>query len=106
MKKIIVTKHKSIIPFLIKKKYITGDEEILTNVTITDIKGRHVIGTLPLRLVCYAGKYTPIRLNIPSLERGKRFSPEEIEKYILPLKTYKVRVCDFNEKEELNDVSV
>ena len=92
---IIVTRHKALISYLIKNEIINQDDDInvITHVDDVDIiKGKDVIGVLPMRLSCECNSITEVPLHIPAEVRGRKeeLSLEEIEQYAQPLQKYKV----------------
>ena len=95
MDKLVVTRYKSLVAYLIKIKLIDENTKIITHAKIEDVQNKHVIGVLPYWLSCHTGKFTEIQLRIPSEKRGVELSLEEIEFYSLEPKTYEVKETSF-----------
>ena len=95
MKKIVVTRHRALVEYL-KELGLTDDNtEVISHANIEDVKGKHVIGVLPLWLSCHASKITEIQIRIPKEKRGKDLSLEDIKFYSGNPKTYIVKETSF-----------
>lgn len=89
--KVIVTRHQALLEFLKEKGVITGEEPVMTHVGDPgQIRGREVVGVLPLSLAAEAASVTEVALNLPPELRGKELCLEEMHKYAGPIVTYKV----------------
>ena len=60
MEKIVVTRYKGLVDYLLELKLISEKTKVIAHAQIDDIKGKHVLGVLPLWLSCHAGKITEI----------------------------------------------
>ena len=97
MKTIVVTRHQALLDYLVEEGIVTEDVPVLSHVTEDDVRGKHVIGVLPLRLAAAAAIVTEVPLDLPQELRGKELSVEEVRKYAGPPRSYfvgRVTVCD------------
>jgi hypothetical protein len=97
MEKLVVTRYKTLVEYLKKKKLIDDNTKILSHAKVEDVMNKHVIGVLPYWLSCHTGKFTEIQLRIPQEKRGQELTLEEIEFYALPHKTYQIREVSFKD---------
>lgn len=88
MKTIVVTRHKSLIQFLIEQKIIDQSDEVVSHATEELVEGNRVIGVLPIHLAALTSEYVNVPIHVPSELRGEELSIEEIRKYAQPIKTY------------------
>lgn len=87
---IVVTKYQAIVDFLIEKGVISADTEVCAFADSSCLTGKHVIGSLPLRVARRASAYTEIEMHVSKENRGKELSLEEIRKAVTKLTTYKI----------------
>ncbi len=88
--KIIVTRHGGLVEWLARHG-IAG--EVIPHVSDSaQVRGRHVIGALPLYLAAEAASVTVIDLPLLTPEqRGKDLTPEEMDAAGAALKSYVVQ---------------
>lgn len=90
--KLVVTRHRVLIEYLINEKIIKEGEYIhiehIDDVSL--IKNKDVIGVLPYHLACLTNTFTEVVLNIPYEMRGKELSLKDIETFVKEVATYKV----------------
>ena len=79
MKTVIVTRHKALLEYIVMHRLAPDDAVILTHVDAEAIRGKHVIGVLPLHLAAEAAKVTEIPMNIPSELRGQELTLEQMD---------------------------
>lgn len=91
MEKIVVTRHKVLVQYLMMKKMIDNSTKVITHANPDEIKGKHVIGILPYWLACHAEQYTQISLRLPPEKRDQELTVEDIDFYIKKPETYVVR---------------
>ncbi len=90
MDKLVVTKFKALVQYLVDQKLIEEGTPHLTHAKPEDLKGKHVFGVIPYWLACHAEQITEVRLTVPLDRRGKELSYEEVEFYAVRPATYKV----------------
>lgn len=95
MEKLVVTRYKTLVEYLIQINIIDENTKVISHAKIRDVEGKHVIGVLPYWLSCHTEKFTEVQLRIPSEKRGKELTLEEIEFYSLEPRTYEVREVNF-----------
>ncbi len=96
MQKLVVTRHKDLVKYLIEKGLIDKDTKVISHAKESDVVGKHVIGVLPLWLSRLAGKITEVQIRIPREKRGKELELEDIRFYACDPKTYTVREVGFD----------
>ena len=71
--KIVVTRHPALIALLKERGLADGAEAVLSHASPDEIRGKDVIGVLPLNLACMANSVTeiPLRLTQELRERGE-----------------------------------
>ena len=80
-KQLIVTRHKSLVSYLIDKNIIKeGEYKLIEHADYKDVEGQNVIGVLPLQLASYAKSITEVPLKLTPQMRGKELTFEEVEK--------------------------
>lgn len=97
MEKIVVTRYKGLVDYLLELKLIDEETKVVAHAQVDDVKGKHVLGVLPLWLSCHAGKITEIQLRLPNEKRGKELSLEEVRFFALSPRTYIVKEISFND---------
>ena len=78
---VVVTRHKALVEFLIKRKMIGANTPIIAHATEKDVLGKDVIGVLPLRLAALAASVTEVPMDIPAELRGQELSLEQVEAF-------------------------
>ena len=77
----VVTRHKSLVSYLIDKNIIKeGEYKLIEHADYKDVEGQNVIGVLPLQLASYAKSITEVPLKLTPEMRGKELTFEEVEK--------------------------
>lgn len=71
---VVVTRHSALVEWLKMQGLITGDEPVIEHATSQDVRGKHVVGVLPLHLAAEAESVTVVDLDIPPEKRGKELS--------------------------------
>jgi putative CRISPR-associated protein (TIGR02620 family) len=97
MEKIVVTRYKGLVEYLQELKLIEEETKVVAHANIEDVKGKHVLGVLPLWLSCHAAKITEIQLKLPAEKRGKELTVEEVRFFALSPRTYIVKEVAFND---------
>ena len=86
---IIVTRHPSLVDYLLEIGLIDGNAQIITgNVTPGDVLGKHVIGILPNWIACHAASLTEVPLVVPTEMRGKELTLDQVREYATTPVTY------------------
>lgn len=76
--RIVVTRHPALVEYLKEMEIIDGNERVITHATEDDVRGKDVIGVLPLSLASVANSVTEVTLNLTPEMRGKELSLEEV----------------------------
>ncbi len=99
---LVVTRHQAFVDYLLKHNMIEPDCQIIKKATPENVKGRNVIGILPLCLTQYCESYTEMRLDLPYKLAGRDLVVDDFEKHFNSMGTYRVFPYDkFKEREEL-----
>tara|TARA_R110000765_G_C18468720_1_gene550838 strand:+ start:210 stop:509 length:300 start_codon:yes stop_codon:yes gene_type:complete len=93
MNTLIVTRHPALIDYLISDGLATADTPTVSHVTPDDVRGKHVIGVLPMHLASLAESITEIPLDIPADMRGKELSLADMRNYARRAVTYVVNAA-------------
>lgn len=91
MNTIVVTRHQALIKYLQEKGLISEDATILSHVTAEDVRGKRVIGVLPLNLAAEAREVIVIPLHTPPELRGVELSLEQVRQYAGEPEIYRVQ---------------
>jgi len=87
---VIVTRHTGLVAWLAQHG-ISGN--VVDHATASDVRGKHVIGALPLHLAALAAKVTVVDMpNLPAEKRGQDLTPDEMDSAGAALKSYQVRI--------------
>jgi len=73
MSTIVVTRHKALVQFLVKRQMIGANTPIIAHASEEDVRGKDVIGVLPLRLAALAASVTEVPMDIPAELRGRNY---------------------------------
>lgn len=96
--KIVVTRHKGLVQYLIEENIVDKNTKVISDARIDDVRGKHVIGIIPLWLMAYADKVTVVKLRIPPDLRGKDLPSDDVRFYSSSrIKTYRIRKVRFKE---------
>lgn len=90
--KIIVTRHKALVTYLREISLVDDDVKVITHATPDDVRGKDVIGVLPLSLACLANSVTEVPLALTPDMRGKELSLDEMRVIVGKITTYNVKV--------------
>lgn len=92
---VVVTRHKGLVEWFVKNGYIEEGVTVIPHATVADVRGKHVIGVLPMALAVHALSVTELPMNIPAAYRGKDLDYEETERFRRGRpKTYKATYRD------------
>lgn len=66
---LVVTRHAPLVAYLIEEGWISKSTKVLDHVDIADVRGKHVLGVLPMRLAAECASITEVPMNIGPEER-------------------------------------
>ena len=89
--KVVVTRHPALIQYLIEKGLANESVKVISHASPDDIRGKDVIGVLPLSLACLAESVTEIPLKLDESMRGKELSIDEMREIAGEPVVYKVQ---------------
>lgn len=87
---LVVTRHPGLVEVLKDFGLCDQTTKVIDHATIDDVKGKHVIGVLPLSLARYTRTLTEITLTLPPELRGKELTAEEVRLYMTGINVYTV----------------
>ena len=90
MKKLVITRHASLVAYAKEIGLIDDTAEIVAHASPEIVKDRHVIGVLPHSLSCLCTSFTEIPLILPPEKRGAELTIEDMRMYANEPVTYKV----------------
>jgi hypothetical protein len=88
---IVVTRHPALLDLLVERGLVRPGTPAIAHATPEDVRGRHVIGVLPLSLAAIAATVTEIELRLSPEHRGRELGIEELRQVAGPARTYIVR---------------
>lgn len=89
MKTLVVTRHSALVAYLLEQNIITeGNYTVMQHVTVEDIKGKDVVGVIPLWMVNHVATITSVTMTIPKELYGKDLTLEEMRPFINGTSTY------------------
>lgn len=93
---VIVTRHKALLEYILEQiGSLAGHEDTWVQTHVSDpqeIRGKIVIGVLPLHLAAEAAEVWEYPMDIPKELRGQELTLEQVRQYARPLRKYKVTV--------------
>jgi hypothetical protein len=92
---IIVTRHPALVDYLRERGIVAGDVPVLPHVTEDDVRGRHVIGVLPLHLASVAEMVTEVPLALAPEDRGRELDLARLREVAGAPRTYVVREIEW-----------
>lgn len=90
MAKVIVTRHAALVDYLVEKGLISDSDQVVAHADESTVRGKHVIGVLPLRLAAHAASITEIPLDLTPGDRGKELTLDRVREIAGAPVTYRV----------------
>jgi putative CRISPR-associated protein (TIGR02620 family) len=93
---LVVTRHSALVELLLERRIIGPGSrfdgfEVISHVENPEqIRGKDIIGVLPLSLAAFCSSVTEVSMTVPPEMRGKELSLEQMRVYAGHAKTYKV----------------
>lgn len=87
---IVVTRHEALIEYLLEIGLITKDTPVISHANPEEIKGKDVIGVLPLSLAVLTNTITEVPLKLTPEDRGRELSLERLKEISDSPRTYTV----------------
>jgi len=92
MGKVVVTSNTNFVSFLRESGLVGDDVRVIPHATPDDVRGKHVIGSIPLSLAALADSVTEIPINVTRELQGKELDLTTLRKVAGKPITYKVTV--------------
>lgn len=89
---IVITRHPALLELLQERGLATADTMVIAHATRDDVRGKHVIGVLPLALAALAATVTEIPLAVPPEWRGRELTVGELQQIAGTPATYTVNL--------------
>lgn len=90
---IVITRHTALVAYLIETGVIAHDTPVLAHATPEDVRGRHVVGVLPLSLAALAVSVTEVPLALTPEDRGRELGIERMREIAGAPVRYTVRLA-------------
>jgi len=103
---IVVTRHPALVALLQERGLIEEGVRVIPHATPQDVRGKHVIGILPLSLAALAASVTEIPLNLSAELRGKELDLETLRRIAAEPVTYKVTVVPLPTKAAVKEETI
>ena len=91
---IVITRHTALIQYLEEINLIPAGTPVLSHATPEDVRGRDVIGILPLSLASLANSVTEVPLTITPELRGQELTIEQVRQLAGNPVRYQVNVIE------------
>jgi len=91
-KTVVVTRHKALVEYLKEIGLADDTCQVIEHATPKDVKGKVVVGVLPLRLAALAVEVIEVPMDIPAELRGVELNIEQVREFAGQPVTYKVEV--------------
>ena len=91
MKKVVVTRHPALVEYLLHIGMIDSRAEVVTHASPDVVRGKHVVGILPLDLAALTASITTVPLDLPVDLRGVELTLEQVKAHAGTPKTYVVK---------------
>ncbi len=89
---VVVTRHAGLVDYLVEEGIVGTDVPVISHASAEDVRGKHVIGVLPLSLAAEADKVTEVPLRLTPELRGVELSLDQVREIAGDPVTYKVSV--------------
>jgi len=77
----IVTRHAGAMEWIAKHHLEFGDAEVIAHADVGDLKGRRIIGMLPIHMAAMCKEYWHLEMTVPADRRGTEISCEDMENF-------------------------
>lgn len=91
---VVVTRHPALVEYLREQGVIGKDARVIEHASPDDVKGRIVIGILPLHLACLAKEVWEVPLAVPAELRGQELTLGQVRQFANPIRKYRVELVD------------
>jgi len=92
---LIITRHKGLVEYLVNKGILNGNETVIEHATLDMIRGKNIIGVLPVSMAAEAASVTMVNMVIPPEMRGIELDAEQVAQFSTgEIVTYKVTAID------------
>ena len=88
---IVVTRHKGLVDYLLAEGMITRGTKVVSHASEEDVRGKDVIGVLPLHLAAQAASVTEVPLALTPEMRGVELAEPDVRRVAGDPRTYIVR---------------
>lgn len=91
---LIITRHPGLLEFLLQEGVLVGSVPVLAHAKAEDLRGKVVIGVLPLHLAAEADLVIEAQLDLTPEMRGKELSADEVRRVFRGFRAYRVEPAD------------
>lgn len=96
---LVALRHGATVEYLLELGYVSADTPVLPHATAEDVRGRHVLGVLPLHLAALCASLTVLELDLSREARGAELTLDRVRALARGLRTYVVRETANDEVE-------
>ena len=87
---VVVTRHAALVQLLVERGIVMPGTPVIAHATPEDVRGKHVIGVLPMPLAALAICVTEVQLNMAPEDRGVELPIERLRVIAGPAVTYRI----------------
>ena len=87
---VVVTRHPALIQHLVETGVIVAGATVIENASPEQVRGKKVVGVLPIHLAALTAEYINVGLFTPADLRGKELNIEQVRQYAQPAAAYKI----------------
>ena len=87
---VVVTRHHALVEVLRERGLIDDGVRVISHATVDDVRGRRVIGVLPMHLAAEAAEVVVVDLSLLAELRGQELSASQVRAHMGAVTTYVV----------------
>jgi hypothetical protein len=81
METIVVTRHATLVEHLVQVGLVPPGTKVISHASEEAVRGKHVVGILPLQLAALAGRVTVVPMRVPPELRGQELTLEQVREF-------------------------
>jgi len=104
---IIVTRHEALVEYIYEIGLAPSGTPVIPDAGEDDVRGRHVIGVLPMHLAAVAESLTTVPLSVPRDQnyRGRELTLDEVRQFAGPPQRFHVRTLPVERKHWMASIT-
>ena len=88
METVVVTRHPGLVEYLVGRGVVDASVPVIAHATVEQVRGKRVVGVLPLGLATEAAEIVEVQLDMPREMRGVEMDAAQVEQYAVAIVTY------------------